>query len=394
MTNAVEDSQKQDPGSALIVLYELEYETGSTLYFSPSGLKETVVDEIQFRDSSGNPQTYIPFPIEVEGFDISTDGSYSRPVVTIANIENTLKTAINNDFESLIGKRITRRTTYQRYLVGEAGDSGLGNAPVELPKQVYIIDRIKSKNVLQVEFELATPFDLAGIELPRRVIIGGACSFKYKGASTDKLFSQREGGCSWNAKFVKGSSNLFMTRNDEYILPSTFTYTLWSGGTSVPGDYYKTEETTPEGFYKVTSTGVLQAANRVNYWQAIRAVTTAPSDSDKRNWRRVRVYQTTYTDTSEYCAYKDQNFSDYVLNNNELWRVKITQDSGSPSTHQPLQEGPYWTAGDVCGKTLKSCRLRFYAKETSSGTLSVSVSTGKSSTGLPFGGFPGATQRR
>ena len=57
MTNAVEDSQKQDPGSALIVLYELEYETGSTLYFSPSGLKETVVDEIQFRDSSGNPAT-------------------------------------------------------------------------------------------------------------------------------------------------------------------------------------------------------------------------------------------------------------------------------------------------------------------------------------------------
>ena len=141
MTNAVEDSQKQDPGSALIVLYELEYETGSTLYFSPSGLKGNVVDEIQFRDSSGNPQTYIPFPIEVEGFDVSTDGSYSRPVVTIANIENTVKTAINNDFESLIGKRITRRTTYKRYLVGETGDSGLGNAPVELPKQVYIIDR-------------------------------------------------------------------------------------------------------------------------------------------------------------------------------------------------------------------------------------------------------------
>lgn len=389
---AIEDSQKQDPGSELIVLFELEVDTNNTLYFSPMGMTENLGgapadDNIQFRDSAGAIKTYVPFPISVQGFDISSDGSYNRPVVSIANLENTVKLAINDDFESLVGKRITRRTTFRRYLVDGPGDS---TPPVELPKQVYIIDRIKSKNVLTVEFELATPYDLAGIQLPRRVIVGGACPFKYKGASDNINFYDRVGGCNWKAEFRKGSSNLFMTRNDEYILPSTLTFNSWTG-TAVKTSYYTTTETTPAGFYKVSSEGVLQAANRVNYWQALKDQTgSAPSDTDKINWRRVRVF-TTYNSSNSVSAYKDSNFNDYVIDSGVLWRTQTTQTGGS---HQPLQEGPYWTTGDVCGKTLKSCRLRFYAGEDSPPSGSVRVSSYKSSTDLPFGGFPGATQRR
>jgi len=388
MTNeAIQDAQKQDPGSALVILYELEYNSaGDKLYFSPSGLNDDVVSEIQFRDSAGVAQTYVPFPISAEGFDISSDGSYSRPSVKIANLENTIRTVINSDFESLIGRRLTRRTTFQRYLVGESGDS---NPPVELPKQVYIIDRIKSKNVLQVEFELSTPFDLAGIQLPRRVIVGGACPFKYKAAQTSIDFHDRVGGCDWEAKFRKTNDSLFMTRNDEYILPPTVTFTAWAG-TATAGDYYSTVDITPEGFYKVTSSGVLQAANRTNYWQALTATTSTPSDSDKTNWRRVWGYQT-YSSSGQYDAYKDSRFNEYVLESGELWQVKISQDSNN---HQAREEGPYWTGGDVCGKTLASCRLRFYAKQQTSPAGGVEVSPNKSQVSLPFGGFPGSLQKR
>ena len=48
-----------------------------------------------------------------------------------------------------------------------------------------------------VTFELAAPFDLAGIKLPRRVVIGGACPWKYQGASTTLTEANKEGGCSW-----------------------------------------------------------------------------------------------------------------------------------------------------------------------------------------------------
>lgn len=391
MTNqAIDDAQKQDPGSALVVLYDLEYAEGSFLYFYPGGYDDpSTSSKVQFRDTSGNAQTYEPFPIEVEGFDISSDGSYNRPTVTMANLENTLRTVIDGDFESLIGKKITRRTTFQRYLFGEAGDPGAGIAPVELPKQIFIIDRIKSKNVMLVEFELATPYDLAGIQLPRRVIVGGACPFKYKGAEDSLNFYNKVGGCDWESKFRQSTENIFMTRNDEYIVNTTFT--AWTGTTANRGDYFSTTETTPAGFYKVTTSGVLSASNRVNYWQClVDSTTTAPSDSERINWRRVRKY-TTYSASVTYDSYKDSRFNDYVLNSGVLWKVKLTQDA---TEHQPIKEGPYWTAGDVCGKSLASCRLRFYAKVHETISTAVSASVNKSQISLPFGGFPGATQRR
>jgi len=389
MTNEViDDAQKQEPGSALVVLYELEYAEGSYLYFYPGGYDDVNVSpehKVQFRDASGTPQTYEPFPLEVEGFDISSDGSYSRPTVRMANLENTLRTEIGGDFEVLIGKKIVRRTTFQRYLVGEAGDS---NPSIELPKQIYIIDRIKSKNVLQVEFELSTPYDLAGIKLPRRIIVGGACPFKYKGARDSLNFYDRVGGCDWDATFRRSSENLFMSRNDEYIVNTTFT--VWAG-TGTRGEYYSTTETTPEGFYKIDSSGILSAANRVNYWQCLIDTNTSPSDSEKSIWRRVWKYEN-YSSSNQYDTFKDPRFNEYALNSGVLWQAKKTQDANN---HNSLQEGINWTAGDVCGKTLASCRLRFYAipHETVSGNA-VSVFAAKSRTSLPFGGFPGALQRR
>jgi len=387
---AISDAQQQDPGSALVILYELEYDTGSFLYFYPAGVDSINISppqEVQFRSTSGAINTYSPFPIEAEGFDVSSDGSYSRPSVRMANIESTIRTEINGNFESLIGKKLIRRTTFQRYLVGYPGDS---TPPVELPKLVYIIDRIKSKNVLQVEFELSTPFDLAGVQLPRRVIVGGACPFKYKGARTDTInYHDRVGGCNWAAAGLSSGEPVFLTRNDEYILPPTVTYTAWAGS-ATGGQHYSTVDITPDGFYKVTSSGVLQAANRTNYWQAIKDNTSTPSDSDTTNWRRVWAYQN-YSSSGQYDAYKDQRFSEYVYSGGNLWRVKITQDSDN---HATLTEGPNWTAGDICGKTLKSCRLRFYSYPHDTVTGAIRVSPAKGSVSLPFGGFPGALQQR
>ena len=203
----ISDVQEQGIDSGVVSLYELDLGT-SIGYFSQGGLKESLT-AVQFRDSTSpyTIRTYQPLPIEVEGFDVSSDGSYSRPTLTVANIENVFSNAAGTDYEALIGKRFTRRTTLRKYLVDGAGDA---SPPVEFPKTTYIIDRIKGKNAIQVQFELAAPFDLARVRLPRRIIVGGACPWKYTEAGS-KIYdtsgsayiarteTQKEGGCNWRA---------------------------------------------------------------------------------------------------------------------------------------------------------------------------------------------------
>ena len=170
MTDIAKTLQKQDPGSALVVLYELEYGTSSKAYFF-GGLDENTT-AVQFRETGGTVRNYTAIPLQAEGFEVNTDGAYSRPEISIGNIGNVLSSAVGNTpLQDLVGKRLTRRTTLQKYLVGESGDA---TPPVEYPKVTYILDRLKDRGPLSVTYELAAPFDVTGVQLPKRQVIAGA----------------------------------------------------------------------------------------------------------------------------------------------------------------------------------------------------------------------------
>ena len=77
MTTIDKDIQRQDPGSALVELYEVQYQGTSVARFF-AGLDDDL-NSVQFRDSNGTAQTYTAIPMEATGFEISTDGAYSRP---------------------------------------------------------------------------------------------------------------------------------------------------------------------------------------------------------------------------------------------------------------------------------------------------------------------------
>ena len=239
MTQIVKEVQKQDPGSALVTLYKLEYTDNTFAYFT-DGTEEDATS-VQFRDTDGTIRTYIPIPIMTDGIEISSDGSQNRPEVSVGNIGNALTNAIGGiDPEDLIGRRLTRRTTLQKYLVGESGDS---TPPVEFPKAVYILDRLKNRYILMLTFELASPFDVAGVKLPRRTIVAGACPFKYKGASARVGDDQRVGGCNWDQRFIGQNQYLFMNKYDEYIVPvSLLLNAPTAGGNMTAGNYYKTAQ--------------------------------------------------------------------------------------------------------------------------------------------------------
>ena len=71
---------------------------------------------------------------------------------------------------------------------------------------------IKDKTLVSITFELAAPFDLAGLMLPKRVIIGGACPWKYTGADQSRALTDIEGGCNWaqdSKLYVNGSSTAY-----------------------------------------------------------------------------------------------------------------------------------------------------------------------------------------
>lgn len=399
MTAIIEDVQNQAIDSELIVLFDLEYASGSFAYFFPAGLDEDLT-EISFRDEAGNPNSYAALPLELEDFDVSSDGAYSRPTMSIANLESVFSTEIGNaSFESLIGRRITKRTTLKKYLVGEAGDS---TPPVEFPKITYVIDRIKEKSVLSVKFELAAPFDLAGIRLPRRVIVGGACPWKYTGASSRKYDDQnliwtdadeidKEGGCDWRRDSIltiDGTDyTVYMSSNDEYILPlSALTVTDSTTVSNYLANYYYSDTAT---IRRINDDGGFQDVVVTRYWQCLSATTTDPT-STSAAWTPVRIYET-YSSTNTYYGYQDKRFNEYVLKDNRLWQVKrVTQTLGA---HNTVEEGDFWTAGDVCGKKLRSCSMRFQAIENSQSQGGFDRKR-DSRIALPFGGFPGVVQRR
>ena len=376
----IRDTQKQAIDSELVVLYDLEYATGSFARFCAS-LEEDLTT-VKFRDTSGAEQEYTAIPLDAEGFDNSADGSYSRPQITEGNVVSiTSFLATGMVEEDLIGRRLTRRVTLKKYLVGEPSDSGSGVAPVEFPSSVYIIDRIVEKNILSITFELSSPFDLQGIALPRRVIIGGSCPWRYKQARTSLGPQDRVGGCNWDNKFTDGSGNLlFMNAFDEYIVPNTISFPTFSSNANA-NNYRKTVAS----LTRKNADGTTTTVSTFHYWQALKTTSVTPSNSSV-DWRRVRVYDP-YDNAVTYEGYTDKKHNHYILESNRLWQVA---NKTLAPTHPAREEGINWTEGDLCGKKITSCKLRFQAKD-SSGGVSIVTDSNKS---LPFGGFPGVQRRR
>lgn len=396
MTDIIKTTQLQDPGSALVTLYELEYSEGAFAYFY-AGKAEydgVTLENIRFREwraqyGLGAEIEYAAIPIEAEGFDIASDGAISRPILSIANMGTVLSDAVGGlRPEELIGSKLTKRTTLEKYLVGGSSDVGPGLAPIEYPRTVYYIDRIKEKNIIKVTFELAAPFDLEGIKLPKRVVIGGACPFKYKEAARSRPRNTRTGGCDWESKFLEYSDvngiALYVNELDEYVLNIT-AFSNYTGSEAV-GDLVRTAE----NLDRFSTDGLtITPVSDYSYWQALTAFPPTPSDTDKTNWRRVRAYKT-YSVGTTYYGYKNKRFNEYVLDSGTLWRIKLY--SVDTNVVNSLQEGRYWTIGDRCGKKITSCSLRYHAIQLNA--TDVPSTSLRKTEYLRFGGFPGVQQRR
>ncbi len=390
----VQDVQKQSPGSAVIQLYEIEL-SSTSIYFH-AGL-ESDLSTVQFRDKTtpSTIRTYSALPIQMVGFKKANAGTLARPVMSIANVLSTFGDALGSvSNDDLLGNKVTRRTTLQKYLYGESSDQ---SPPVEFPSEVYYIDRIKAEDATMVAFELAPAHDLIGVTVPSRHAMSNACSWKYQGASWDKSADARTGGCTIDTQgrlYIDGTNyKNWVNVDDERVVLSSSTFTAYSGvsgGTTLTLNAYYTTSKTDAVRYNVdgTQTG---SQTVTEYWQCRKAATKTaagtPSDSSAY-FDRIRVYAT-YSASTTYYAYTDDKLNPYVEytadSQAKLWKLKKTSKGNAPD------ETTYWQLGDACGKTLKACAMRYNSEPITAGTASSNMKPDPVDRWtLPFGGFPGA----
>jgi len=450
MSDLISAVQQIEPGSGLVYLYEIEIADDTWKYFSP--YNNANLTSLQMYDYASNSQlnTYYPYPVIAKGFEQKIDGVLPRPTITFglasnyqtANTNTNVYLAAGGDWDSLLGRRIVRRTTLAKYLVGGASNPGSGNTPVEFPRQVWIIDRIKAETKASVEFELNSPFDLDGVRLPARTVVGNACAFIYTGASPTYMPAEKRGGCSWHREGKLSPKNIYpsgqnpdetvftiyVNQDDKYIINSSTSFTNWdaaAGGASIAADSFLSSNVAVAA---VAANGAISSATVKDYWQAATAGTKTslgtPSDTNS-NFNRVVTYSQ-WTSGTTYTCYTNDIYNPYVIANTTIQAANTAHFPTSPSNGDTTDRlgaiwtyvsansawertqqfcwkakqtnigntpdfGIYWERGDSCGKRLKSCNMRFnFNPITYNSSTSNPKATPSTNAVLPFGGFPGS----
>jgi len=420
----IKDLQKLEPGSELVELFELEYSTGVFAYFSSFQDNTTA---LQFRDylANGTIRTYTQIPITAAGFEKKIQGAATRPTLTIANVENTLSSAVGDlDYTKLLGLKLIRRTTLKKYLYGESGDA---SPPIEYPREVFYIDRMTERTKVSVKFELASPFDLQGVTLPKRNVIANRCPWIYQGAGphldeASQTYKKAQSGCSWHLEGKFKSPNggfeadgvtrkeytFYVNQDDHYIVPTgnasnPITATTYSNGlTGIdPNEYLKSTHAT--ALTRLNPDGTTTSNSPLEFWQVKLNAGTGqtgaqlgvPSDSNLKV-ARVIPYTLWATNTDYHTFAENDLFNSYVIHTDDVntsptFQKTLIWKAKKPSRNIKPAHGEYWERGDVCSKSLTGCKKRFGAVPITTGSAS-STATAEPLTNvvIPFGGFPGA----
>lgn len=384
------DLQGQSIDSPLINLFEVSLPSGSKVYLH-SGVDESLTN-VQFRDFDDNAiiRSYSAFPILVDGMEQASDGALNRPTLTIANIGNNFKQILSGySNKDLIGQRITRRQTLQKYLYGESPD--LSNPPVEMSRITYTIDRVARETSVAITYELSAVHDLEGIKLPRRTLVGKYCSWIYQG---HEFYDK--GGCTWISTISDQTPGQEDTRTlkrgaffdvDNTILAHedvlSSNSTTWNDQSTYAIDAYVVKN----GYYYVSKGGANTGKN--------------PSISaNDAFWDSVRAY-TTWSSSSVSYTKGDLVRHFVTLNGKTLDTIFIAlTNHTSGATNEPSLDSSVWQKEELCAKTLQACKCRFGARVKASTTVSSNDEevlvrhSKKRGITLPFGSFPGATKFR
>lgn len=364
--------------NAIVELFELKLSDTSTLFFHPG--KNELIADLQFHPE-GNPtnntssaaNTYVALPMLLEGVSHKSEGSATRPTLTMANVLPLLRTTLQSagfNFQALIGKTITLRTTFAKYLVGGVDAS----APIEFPVKRYIIDRVAEEDSSLVSFELSSPFDLEGVTIPSRSIIGKYCSWEYQGVSRSR------GACNWAADSSHSVTVLGNTSNP------VVEYNAFFDTQNRPLVSATVLNANSSAYSSGTYARDVLVSHISKFWRSETDSNQTTPSTTQAFWQEVRGW-------SDYSASATYSANALVRYDNKIWQANVSLSAGNT----PDPSLTLWSRIDLCSKTLAGCRCRFQGTRIglSSSSTGIDVPGSRKSTtqgSIPFGGFPASVK--
>ena len=209
-----EQLQSLEP-SAIIELFQLE------LTAAVNGADQTFYYHAGTNELSANivfnGLTYVAYPIEVDGFELTSKGTLPRPSMKIANANNAISSllALYNPLQA----KVTRIRTCKKFLDAvnfTGGTNATADPTAKFDDQIWYIDRVASENLQVVEFELTSKLDLTNLKLPRRKVVEH-CPWVYRGQNPDPETGLQQGGeCGYNGtKFFDINDNPVSTLEED-----------------------------------------------------------------------------------------------------------------------------------------------------------------------------------
>lgn len=175
---------KFDP-SALLSLFVLDGTSIglSTVYYFHNGTNPL------FQPVVFNGVTYTPFPVVMT--DMSTDGkgTISRPKLAVSNINGFISALLLQN-QQLNGATIIRRRVWAKFIDSSNFPGGLSpyspDPTAAYPDEPWVVNRKIIENPQVVQWELAPPFEVQNIKIPRRQLIANVCAapVKYRDINT------------------------------------------------------------------------------------------------------------------------------------------------------------------------------------------------------------------
>lgn len=124
---------------------------------------------------------YSAYPISVEGFETTNEGTYPRPTMAASNVTGLI-TGINADFDDALGAVVTRRQVPVSAL--DAVNFPNGNPDADTTQEAvsyYVIEEMAEETFETVTYNLATPIDCDNAIIPARTILADVCQWSYRG---------------------------------------------------------------------------------------------------------------------------------------------------------------------------------------------------------------------
>lgn len=163
--------QKSELG-AEIKLVEIDLtEFGEGVLRWVVGDEGSIVQQVTF-----GGHIWTPFPVRLEGFEMSASGPLPRPTVAVSDVGGLLTPIVNSN-RNLIGAPFKRIITYDRFLDdGEEPDEEAMHPPDE-----YLLARkTQHKAGETIAWELQAHLDVGGAELPGRQVVRDFCDHDYR----------------------------------------------------------------------------------------------------------------------------------------------------------------------------------------------------------------------